>query len=83
MLNTHAEFEAARHLLWWHGDQEYGWQPGSFSNALITVLVLADYQNRARLLSAFPEYEVPVHVMQEQGIDTLIDCVTEQEVGNG
>lgn len=50
-----AEREAARHVLWvFFGDREFGWQPGSFTEALVGAFARADALNFERLRAAFP-----------------------------
>lgn len=79
---THEEIEACRNLLWWHGDREYGWEPGGFTNALISAMVRADQENLFKLLVAFPHFTPGVMALQMEGIDRLVDVVRE-EVANG
>lgn len=45
--------EDARHALWAVGDPR-GWQPGGFTETLISALGKADAQNRMRLWAGFP-----------------------------
>lgn len=63
--------ETAAHVLWHFG--RGGYQPGSFTEALLLAFARADTQNRLRLGHAFPNYYEAMSLAQdyEEGIDTL------------
>jgi hypothetical protein len=66
---------AARQVLWMY-DADGGMQPGSFITALLSAWMKADFQNRARLASAFPHYAEPMKLMQgEHGPDRILDAL--------
>jgi len=79
---SHAEIEAASHLLFREG-RAGGLRPGSFSTALIEALAAADARNRARLLTAFPEFARPLQVMQTRGGTVLSEMIQERRMMAG
>lgn len=48
------DVETARNVLWYFGDSERGWQPGSFTESLIKTVCKADMENISRLSRGFP-----------------------------
>jgi hypothetical protein len=71
------ELKAARDMLGYYG-LPGGWTPGSFTSALIKLLEVADTQNTARTLSAFPEFRTAYSVMTFDGGEALSQMVAEQ-----
>lgn len=47
--------QTARHVLWQYG-AEGGWQPGSFTQHLLSAFGAADPTHHHRLATAFPDY---------------------------
>lgn len=73
---TDAETEAARHLLWMEsnhlsGPPAAGQPPGSFHESLIDAMHKADPMNRAKLVSVFPQYDLPMKILQMFGSEAL------------
>ena len=64
--------EDARHVLHHYGHPD-GWQPGTFTERLISAAVYADAANLNRLGAGFPGIAAAVKLMQydPQGVDTL------------
>lgn len=75
---THAELEASRNLLFHYGHPD-GWEPGSFTTALIRAIEAADEWNRAKLLNAFPDFFPAVTILQIDGSTKLAQIVAEQD----
>ncbi|MER7517841.1 hypothetical protein [Streptomyces sp. NPDC126499] len=55
--------ETAAHVLFHYG-REGGYQPGSFTEQLITTIDMADPGNRDRLAAGFPDYVAAVVAIQ-------------------
>ncbi|QGZ16753.1 hypothetical protein PBI_DEWDROP_106 [Microbacterium phage Dewdrop] len=64
--------EAARHVLWVRGNHEYGWQPGSFTQSLLTTWDRADVSNRVRLRVAFPLLTTAMEIGRREGDEGII-----------
>jgi hypothetical protein len=68
---TEAEKQAAAHVLWYFARE--GYQPGSFTEKLLSALAHADTGNLLRLSRVFPElveaYRLAAHY--EGGMDAL------------
>ena len=64
--------DVAAHVLWHYG-REGGYQPGSFTEQLLTCIGMADPSNLDRLAAGFPEYVAAVTAIQydPQGIERL------------
>lgn len=69
--NPYISPDTAAHVLYSYGAG--GYRPGDFTLALITALVRADHDNRARLSYAFPDYAYAVHLADHDpnGLDKL------------
>lgn len=65
-----------REVLYFYGAPG-GWQPGSFAEALIRALTLADSVNFAKLKSAFPDYGEAVAIAKSVGIEALASQLPE------
>lgn len=63
---TEQEVEVSRNLLWYVGHPA-GWEPGSFSMALIEAFMKSDWSNKNKLYASFPEYEVPLQILTMHG----------------
>lgn len=65
--------EEARNVLWFFGDRELGWEPGGFTEGLISAACRADSGNRARLALGFPGLIAGVVIAKdhEDGLDVL------------
>ncbi|MBT8161045.1 MULTISPECIES: hypothetical protein [Arthrobacter] len=50
---TQEQHEAAAHVLWYF--KREGWQPGSFTESLLSTFGKADMNNVRKLAGAFPE----------------------------
>jgi hypothetical protein len=48
------EKQVIRHVLWYFGD-ERGWEPGGFTQLILTAMQKADPENFLRLSVAFPQ----------------------------
>lgn len=72
------QLEAARNLLYHYG-QPGGWEPGSFTTALIRAMEAADQGNRAKLLNAFPEFFPAITILGIEGSERLAEYVAQQE----
>lgn len=72
------QLEAARNLLFHYGHPG-GWEPGSFTTALIRALEAADQWNRSKLLNAFPDFFPAVTILQVDGSTKLAQIVAEQD----
>lgn len=55
-----------------------GARNGSFTNSLINTLEKADYDNKRRLVSAFPEFSLPLQILSIHGLSEL-----KKDYGNG
>lgn len=66
--------EAAESLLGYY-NQPGGKTPGGFATQLITAFEKADPSNRRRLLTGFPEFTVPLTVLQTSGAGQLSKLV--------
>lgn len=66
------ELNVARQLLFHYGHPQ-GYPPGDFHFRLIQALEKADFMNKEKLLSAFPEFRYPVDILQEEGRDKLAE----------
>lgn len=75
---TYAEAEAARNLLYHYG-QPGGWEPGSFTTALIRAMEAADQNNRERLLTAFPQFRWAINILTIEGSGKLAEVIAELE----
>lgn len=77
MNPTPAQHEATRHVLWHFGDYNNGWEPGSFTKALLSAWGRADLHNQARLSEGFPEYGNAMWKAQNEpgGMDELRESV--------
>lgn len=53
---------AYREVLWAYGHTDVGFQPGSFTEALINALMRADQLNFRKLESVYPEYAEAVNI---------------------
>lgn len=73
------EIEAARNLLYHYG-QPGGWEPGSFTTALIRAMEAADSHNLDRLCQAFPEFTKAVVILQNEGSTALQQTIADLEV---
>lgn len=69
-VNREAEVQAGRHLLH-HYNYEGGYEGGSFTRALIGALEAADNRNKLKLIQAFPEWQLPLTIMQIHGGQAL------------
>lgn len=65
-----------REVLYFYGAPD-GWQPGSFTEALIRAFALADAMNFAKLKSAFPDYGEAVAIAKTVGADALASRLPE------
>lgn len=72
------QLEAARNLLFHYGHPD-GWEPGSFTTALIQAMEAADEWNRSKLLNAFPDFFPAVTILQIDGSTKLAQIVAEQD----
>jgi hypothetical protein len=70
------DLDAAAAVLWFFSDS-LGREPGGFVKSLLTAMSHADLTNRARLVSAFPEYGRPFLMAKSarDGIQQLRDLV--------
>lgn len=66
--------DVAAHVLWHYG-RDGGYQPGSFTEQLLTTIGMADPTNLDRLAAGFPEYIAAVTAIQydPNGIERLQD----------
>lgn len=68
---TNEEKQAAAHVLWYFARE--GYQPGSFTEKLLSALAHADHVNLAKLSLVYPElgeaYRLAAH--REGGMDAL------------
>lgn len=68
---THDEKQAAAHVLWYFGAG--GYQPGSFTEKLLSAFAHASPSNLGKLSAVFPElgeaYRLAAH--HEGGLDAL------------
>lgn len=60
--------EVIQHVLWFHGDQVYGRQPGTFTQRLMLTISAADAENRQKLREAFPELVRAMDFTQQQSL---------------
>lgn len=66
--------EAAKSLLGYY-NHSAGVQPGGFATQLILCLEKADPSNQARLMTGFPEFRLPLVILQTAGSDALATAV--------
>lgn len=66
--------DVAAHVLWHYG-RDGGYQPGSFTEQLLTTIGMADPTNLDRLAAGFPDYVAAVAAIQydPQGVERLQD----------
>ena len=55
--------DVAAHALWHYG-RDGGYQPGSFTEQLLTTIGMADPSNLDKLAAGFPEYVAAVAAIQ-------------------
>jgi len=48
-----------------------GARNGSFTNSFIQTLEKADYDNRRRLVNSFPEFFLPLQILEVHGLSEL------------
>lgn len=65
--------EVIRHVLWYFGDHEYGWEAGRFTYHLMCCFQRADPDNYLHLSVGFPAYAEAMRVAmrEEGGMETL------------
>lgn len=68
---------AVRNVLWYFGDFEYGWKPGSFTNALLQTIARADAHNQTKLAQVFPDEVLAMRAMMQlpDGFQVLRDAI--------
>lgn len=69
-----AEINAASHLVHYY-NKPGGYSGGSYAEKLIALMDAADKNELKKLLFVYPEYELGVKILNENGADALSDFV--------
>ncbi|MFT4281230.1 hypothetical protein [Microbacterium sp.] len=70
--------DAARAVLAFEGDHNYGTDAGHFANCLIRAIKAADPVNRDKLRAEFPELVAAVEEFRRGGVESLRGLVKSQ-----
>lgn len=65
--------QAARHILYMHGDEKRGYRPGSFTEKLIELWMHADASNSTKLQGAFPVLGEGLFIAKTIGSDAVAE----------
>lgn len=76
---TSEQLEASRHLLGFEGSTEGYPDSGSFMGCLVRAFVKADGENRWKLLQAYPQFRLPIEVMETCGKSKLEELVRDTQ----